>query len=713
MDFSLITNFSLIPIIAEGNYWLQLSTYWAILQVVLGLGMVIFVHELGHFLVAKACGVKCEKFYVGFDVPIKIFGRQILPAALFRMQVGETEYGIGTIPFGGYVKMLGQDDNPGNIETEIKRSQGESAGDGEVEKAGYVDRNELDPRSYRAKSVPQRMAIISAGVIFNLIFAVLFAALAFRFGVDYDPASIGSVVGGGPAWQQNLAGAELTRVGSEPVHSDRYFTWGDMAQEIIFSADEGPVEFDLTRDGATEAEIVEAMPEKGIRRDMPDLPLLGFGPTMMAEVGSDEMIYGNPAMTADPPLKKGDVILEVNGVKIDRVTTLRQQMYINALKPVELLVEREKEDKAATKQQLKVSIEPNPAREIGFGIEWGEIKAIQVGSPAETAGFEKGDKILSVVGFETQNPLTFDFAMTRHLDGGGGPIQFKVKRGGSEKMVEVTPVASKSMSSVGSIGLLAIDSIGIAVNVSDRIANISPGSKLLQAGIKNGDRLVSVKYMLSEDAQKEKWFAKLHEKVVEMSNTSAAEVFQVVQKLPAGTELEFVFKSGNVDKTVTVKSLPSSEHFLAMRGFELKGLESHYQSKTWSDAFSNGAKQVKNDASRVWRFLTKLVTGKLSVTNMGGPGLIAVAATSEASQGTSRLLLFLTLLSANLAIVNFLPIPVLDGGHMVFLAYEGLFRRPVSEKVEILLTWGGLFFILGLMIFVSSMDAWRISKLFF
>ena len=56
MDFSLITNFSLIPIIAEGNYWLQLSTYWAILQVVLGLGMVIFVHELGHFLVAKACG---------------------------------------------------------------------------------------------------------------------------------------------------------------------------------------------------------------------------------------------------------------------------------------------------------------------------------------------------------------------------------------------------------------------------------------------------------------------------------------------------------------------------------------------------------------------------------------------------------------------------------------------------------------------------------
>jgi len=197
--------------------------------------------------------------------------------------------------------------------------------------------------------------------------------------------------------------------------------------------------------------------------------------------------------------------------------------------------------------------------------------------------------------------------MSRHLADDGGPIQFKVKRGSAEKMIDVTPVASKSMSSVGSIGLLAIDSIGIAVSVSDRVANISPNSKLNQAGVKEGDQIVSVKYMLSEAAQKEKWFRKLHGKVVEMSNTSPAEVFQVMQKLPEGTEFEVVFKSGDVEKTVTIKSNPSAEHFLAMRGFELKGLESHYQSETWSDAFSNGGRQVLNDASRVWRFLKKLV----------------------------------------------------------------------------------------------------------
>ena len=227
---------------------------------------------------AKACGVKCEKFYVGFDVPVKIFGVQILPAALFRKQIGETEYGIGMIPFGGYVKMLGQDDNPNNIQTEIERSRGESENDGEVEKAGFVDRNELDPRSYRAKSVPQRMAIISAGVIFNLIFAVILAAVAFKMGVDYDPAAIGSVDAGGPAWEHNLAGVKLLRVGDEPVNEDRYFTWADMAQEIVFSADEGPVEFEVIRIDSDKPEIVNTIPRKGIRRDAPDLPLLGYRP---------------------------------------------------------------------------------------------------------------------------------------------------------------------------------------------------------------------------------------------------------------------------------------------------------------------------------------------------------------------------------------------------------------------------------------------------
>ena len=79
-----------------------------VLEVAVGLGFVIFVHELGHFVVAKLCGVKCEKFYLGFDMPLE----SALQTCKARSAWGETEYGIGILPLGGYVKMLGQEDNP-------------------------------------------------------------------------------------------------------------------------------------------------------------------------------------------------------------------------------------------------------------------------------------------------------------------------------------------------------------------------------------------------------------------------------------------------------------------------------------------------------------------------------------------------------------------------------------------------------------------------
>src|SRR5262245_48527706 len=92
--------------------------WWAdvILKVSIGLGAVIFVHELGHFLVAKACGVKCEKFMIGFDIG----GYKV------SRKWGETEYGIGILPLGGYVKMLGQDDDPAHIAEQMQKSQVEA-----------------------------------------------------------------------------------------------------------------------------------------------------------------------------------------------------------------------------------------------------------------------------------------------------------------------------------------------------------------------------------------------------------------------------------------------------------------------------------------------------------------------------------------------------------------------------------------------------------
>ena len=204
---------SLRPLGPPGGFSLSdlisiLTVCWYIVEILLGVGFVIFVHELGHFAVAKLCGVKCEKFYLGFDIGGWKFCK-------FRW--GETEYGIGILPLGGYVKMLGQEDNPAKLKEEIERAKLQQAerpapdqptADGQqpttdvdlaqAEKALY------DPRSYLAKSVPKRMAIISAGVIMNVIFAFLMAAVAYAIGVEQLVCVVGKVFPGEAAWRADL-----------------------------------------------------------------------------------------------------------------------------------------------------------------------------------------------------------------------------------------------------------------------------------------------------------------------------------------------------------------------------------------------------------------------------------------------------------------------------------------------------------------------------
>lgn len=126
-----------------------------IFWVVLALFILVLVHEMGHFLSAKAFGMRVERFSIGF--PPKIIGKQI----------GETEYVIGATPLGGYVKISGMIDE--SMDT------------------GFVE-GVPEPWEFRAKPVWQKMVVITAGVIFNMILAiVIFSALKFSYGEPYIP----------------------------------------------------------------------------------------------------------------------------------------------------------------------------------------------------------------------------------------------------------------------------------------------------------------------------------------------------------------------------------------------------------------------------------------------------------------------------------------------------------------------------------------------
>ena len=113
--------------------------------------------------------------------------------------------------------------------------------------------------------------------------------------------------------------------------------------------------------------------------------------------------------------------------------------------------------------------------------------------------------------------------------------------------------------------------------------------------------------------------------------------------------------------------------------------------------------------AQVYRFLRKIGT-QVSPKGMGGPLSIFGVAHQSASKGPSALLIFLGMLSANLAVLNFLPIPLLDGGHMVSLILEGIRGKPVSERVVIAFHYAGFLFIISLMTFVFALDLGWISR---
>ncbi|MDR2077043.1 MAG: RIP metalloprotease RseP [Desulfovibrio sp.] len=110
----------------------------------------------------------------------------------------------------------------------------------------------------------------------------------------------------------------------------------------------------------------------------------------------------------------------------------------------------------------------------------------------------------------------------------------------------------------------------------------------------------------------------------------------------------------------------------------------------------------------IWSSLADLVSGRESAKNIGGPLLIVQALSQQADHGLINLLLLTALISVNLGILNLLPIPVLDGGHLFFLAFEALFRRPVPFAIQEKAMLGGLLFLIGLMLFATFNDIVRL-----
>jgi regulator of sigma E protease len=320
-----------------------------------------------------------------------------------------------------------------------------------------------------------------------------------------------------------------------------------------------------------------------------------------------------------------------------------------------------------------------------MSLEMGPVTAIQRDSPAE-GKLKRGDRIVSIDGQPVGDPMMLGERMRKRA---GETAVVRVERGEGNRK----------------------ESIDLEIKLREV-------DWLEQPGLTTGDVAVgamgfSFEYMLSDEIlKKEKLRREGGPLNFEGANETAWPTLMVnnVQFAhPQGT-FKFEYERNGEQHAVELASMESEEFFNPDRGFDLAQDKEDRKASNWGEASRWGMRKTVDSLLMVYRFLQRLAQDQISPKMLGGPVTIAKVAGRYAEEGFTSLLMFLTMLSANLAVVNFLPIPVLDGGHMVFLIYEGITGRPPSERVFVMLSYVGLAFILTLMLFVFGLDLGFISR---
>ena len=343
----------------DGGFW------WNIGKAGLGLSFVIFIHELGHFLVAKWCDVHVQTFSIGFGPAI--------PGCSFKW--GETTYKLAAFPLGGYVQMVGQ-----------------------VDMHEESDGSEEDPRSYKNKSVWQRMAIISAGVVMNVLLAIVcFIAVFQGPGKDRKSAIVNVVASGSPAFDKGLpTGAVITRIGDV---ENPYF---EDLMAVVMATQEGQ-HLPLTYQVGTEPPVTIQIEPRLSKEDT--RPIIGISPPPRLQFEDKKFLseFRNPvalrsaASQAQPPFAFSDTIVAMTDPdRPDKVTELpldprkpgsKQRDYFEYARRMQRLAGKDvtiRVLRGPEGQQQAVDIKVPPAFHFAFParMQMGQITAIRQGSTA-------------------------------------------------------------------------------------------------------------------------------------------------------------------------------------------------------------------------------------------------------------------------------------------------------------------------------------------
>ncbi len=679
-----------------------LSNLWNIISVVLGISFVIFWHELGHFLLAKWNGVHVKTFAIGF--PPKLI-------RLFKHQ--ETEYIIGSVPVGGYVLMLGEDEGtPG------------------VESGGTKEDAELTnhPNAFFNKSVWARMAIISAGVVMNLILGLILFAIVYTIGGRVEsPAVVGAVAAGGPAYRAGFEpGDEILAIDDEEDLS-----FEELRMKVALSGGGQSIAFRVGRPGVDEPIVLNVEPERG---PSDDTPIIGISQGATLKVAKPlgmniSTTEGQERESAEAAFQSGDTIIAVGPVESEP-TPVSTEVELSRLldryrdQPLMFVVERsdEEADDPISRQRraqrqtednrddtedletATIRIDANPFRDFGFTVEPGPIVAFRPESLAAAAGLKLGDRIVAVNGDRTYNPLRLPSMLQESLD---ATMKLTIERSGKEleAPIKVEPIEAPSWPTiVPRNGELDLAGLGCAMKVQPIVREVRSGSLAESNGLKPGDLIQWAKVLITpqgeEGGKPQKTWMQFNDK-----KFGWAFLFNSVQQ-PVDLDVELLVKGRREPVAVALEPVP--DWYNPDRGLIFQGDFYLLPSLPFGQAVERAFDEAKLRILTSYVSILRMAERRLSLQALSGPINIARAAYSFASSGMVDLLWFIGFISLNLAVVNFLPIPPLDGGKMVFLVGEAVRGRPLPASWQNYATSIGVLLILTLFAFLALRESFAL-----
>jgi len=711
-----------------------------LIYIILGFSLIIFLHELGHFVVARACSVKCLAFSIGigprmlgwrkggklsfgndpYDPETKSKDKkdgkshgevEKVEAATTQSDlpttavapphpaaVGDCDYRVSWLPLGGYVRMLGQDDmDPTKVST--------------------------DPRAFNMRPIWQRMCIVSAGVIMNVIFAAVAFSIIFSVGIDFPPAVIGGTEYGSPADKAGLRlGDRVVEIDGEKPTGFVEFT--DLQIAAALAKRDAIIDIGYLRPGVEGMQHVKVSPmepaEGGLMRVgveyMPSTRIVKSKSILEDAVkmrGAPEAEGGANDKAGQEELKKllpHDIMVTVDGISIaddpkahtPRYPTLYEHLQEHgAATPVKLGVvdakggnPRELTIRPLLQHRRGVSEYPTIA---GLGPRL-IAEDVAKGGPADKGGMKPGDVIVRVG--ERLWPTVEKF---KEIVSGrpGSALDIEVLRNGKRETLTVTPEAKAGKGRVQlALGELMSDT---AVAVRERGLDVTGISDL------ESTRIVAV------------------------DNTPVTtwnEIYDQFKRHKGGDSVKLTFAPAAAGSTATepaaaldLAKLPTATVTVSPELAGTLQTQLHYVldvpvenymepqvATNAGQAVVMGGEHTKKFILQVYSTLRGLFLRTVPADNLHGIVGITKIGYDVQERGPIWLWYVLAMVSVNLAVANFLPLPIVDGGLFLLLILEKIRGKPLSLKVQSAIQVVGIVLLGGLFLFVTWNDIGLFTK---